>query len=130
MKTIVRVDTDTAPKAVGYYSQAVVCGEMVYCSAQIGHDPRTGSFVSEDLLDQADQALKNLSSVLQAAGSSLDRAVKVEIFLTDMNYFAAVNELYSRYFDGSIKPARQTTEVTNLPLWAKVSVSCTAALNA
>ena len=101
------ISTENAPGAIGPYSQAIKAGGLVFCSGQIPIDPATGNFVSDNVSEQTDQVLKNLSAVLEAAGSSLDGVVKTTVFLADMNDFGEMNEVYGRYFDSN-KPARAT----------------------
>jgi len=119
------VSTDKAPGAIGPYSQAVKVNGMVFCSGQIPIDPLTGSFVSDNIAEQTEQVLKNLNAVLESAGSGLDRVVKTTVFLADMEDFAAMNEVYSKYFDGN-KPARATVQAARLPRDAKVEIECVA----
>lgn len=119
------VSTDKAPGAIGPYSQAVVAGDMVYCSGQIPIDIATGEFVSDDVAEQTDQVLKNLSAVLEAAGSNLENVVKTTVFLADMADFARMNEVYEKFFGGS-KPARATVQAAGLPRGAAVEIECTA----
>jgi 2-iminobutanoate/2-iminopropanoate deaminase len=119
------ISTDKAPGAIGPYSQAIKTGGMVYCSGQIPIDPVTGEFVSNDITEQTDQVLKNLSAVLEAAGSSLSNVVKTTVFLADMSDFAAMNEIYASYF-GENKPARATVQAARLPREAKVEIECIA----
>jgi 2-iminobutanoate/2-iminopropanoate deaminase len=119
------VSTENAPGAIGPYSQAVVTGNMVFCSGQIPIDPSTGQFVSEDVAEQTEQVLKNLSAVLEAAGSDLGKVVKTTVFLADMNDFAAMNDVYARYFDAN-KPARATVQAARLPRDARVEIECIA----
>lgn len=119
------VSTENAPGAIGPYSQAVKTGNMVFCSGQIPIDPATGNFVSEDVAEQTEQVLKNLTAVLEAAGSDLGRVVKTTVFLADMNDFAAMNEVYARYFDAN-KPARATVQAARLPRDARVEIDCIA----
>jgi 2-iminobutanoate/2-iminopropanoate deaminase len=119
------VSTENAPGAIGPYSQAVVTGNMVFCSGQIPIDPATGQFVSEDVAEQTEQVLKNLSAVLEAAGSDLGKVVKTTVFLADMNDFAAMNDVYARYFDAN-KPARATVQAARLPRDARVEIECIA----
>ena len=119
------ISTDKAPGAIGPYSQAIKTGGMVYCSGQIPIDPVTGEFVSNDVTEQTDQVLKNLSAVLEAAGTSLGNVVKTTVFLADMSDFAAMNEVYARYF-GENKPARATVQAARLPREAKVEIECIA----
>ena len=122
-KTIVH--TDKAPAAVGPYSQAVKIGELVYTAGQIALDPATGQIVEGDVQAQTEQVLKNLQAVLKAAGSSLKNVVKTTVFLQDMGDFAAMNEVYGRYFDKK-PPARSTVQVAGLPLGAQVEIEVVA----
>jgi len=122
------VSTDKAPGAIGPYSQAVKAGNMVFCSGQIPIDPSTGEFVPGGVVEQAEQVLKNLTAVLEAAGSGLDRVVKTTVFLADMGDFAAMNEVYARYF-GESKPARATVQAARLPKDALVEIDCIAILD-
>lgn len=110
MKTI---NTDTAPAAVGPYSQAVISGNLVFTAGQIPLDPQTNELVDGDVAAQTEQVLQNLSAVLKAAGSSLEKAVKVTVFIKDMNDFTTINTIYEKYFTS--KPARSTVEVARLP---------------
>jgi 2-iminobutanoate/2-iminopropanoate deaminase len=119
------ISTDRAPGAIGPYSQAIKTGGMVYCSGQIPIDPATGEFVSNDVVEQTEQVLKNLSEVLKAAGSDLGNVVKTTVFLADMDDFAAMNEVYGRYFNEN-KPARATVQAARLPRDAKVEIECVA----
>ena len=119
------ITTDKAPGAIGPYSQAIKTGNLVFCSGQIPIDPATGEFVSDDVAEQTDQVLKNLRSVLEAAGSSLEDVVKTTVFVADMNDFAAMNEVYGRYFDGN-KPARATVQAARLTKDARVEIECVA----
>jgi 2-iminobutanoate/2-iminopropanoate deaminase len=98
---------------------------MVYCSGQIPIDPVTGEFVSNDIGEQTEQVLKNLSAVLEAAQTSLANVVKTTVFLADMSDFAAMNEIYGRFF-GENKPARATVQAARLPRDAKVEIECIA----
>ena len=117
--TMETISTEKAPGAIGPYSQAIKANGMVFCSGQIPIDIATGEFVSDDVAEQTEQVLKNLSAVLEAAGSSLEKVVKTGVFLADMNDFAAMNEVYGRYFDTN-KPARATVQAARLPRDAKV----------
>jgi 2-iminobutanoate/2-iminopropanoate deaminase len=119
------VSTENAPGAIGPYSQAIKAGNMVFCSGQIPIDVKTGEFVSEDIAEQTDQVLRNLSAVLEAAGTNLDNVVKTTVFLSDMNDFASMNEVYAKYFSEN-KPARATVEAARLPRDAKVEIECIA----
>ena len=119
------ISTENAPGAIGPYSQAVRAGNLVFCSGQIPLDPQTGEFVSDDIAEQARQVLKNLSAVLEAAGTSLNNVVKTTVFLSDMNDFVKMNEIYAEFF-GENKPARATVQAARLPRDAKVEIECIA----
>jgi 2-iminobutanoate/2-iminopropanoate deaminase len=119
------ISTENAPGAIGPYSQAVKIAGMVFCSGQIPIDPATGEFVSDDVAEQTEQVLKNLSAVLEAAGTNLNNVVKTTVFLADMNDFAAMNEVYARYFSDN-KPARATVQAARLPKDARVEIECIA----
>ena len=98
---------------------------MVFCSGQIPIDPATGEFVSDKVSEQTDQVLRNLSEVLAAAGMSLENVVKTTVFLSDMNDFVEMNEVYSKYFSDN-KPARATVQAARLPRDARVEIECIA----
>ena len=119
-----KIATTNAPAAIGPYSQAIRCGDMVYTSGQIPLDPATGTVVGEDIRTQAEQVMKNLSAVLTAAGSSFENAVKTTCFLADMADFAAFNEIYAAYFTTS--PARSCVAVKTLPKGVLVEVEVIA----
>ena len=119
------ISTENAPGAIGPYSQAVKTGNLVFVSGQIPIDPKTGAFVSEEIKEQTEQVLKNLSAILEAAGSQLENVVKTTVFLADMNDFAAMNEIYGKYFSEH-KPARATVEAARLPRDARVEIECIA----
>jgi len=119
------ISTDKAPGAIGPYSQAIKTGGIVYCSGQIPIDPVTGEFVSNDIAEQTEQVLKNLTAVLEAAQTSLANVVKTTVFLADMSDFAAMNEVYGRFFSEN-KPARATVQAARLPRDAKVEIECIA----
>lgn len=107
------IHTDKAPKAVGPYSQAIVSNGFVFTSGQIAINPETNSIDAQDIEGQTEQIMKNLKEVLEAAGSSFDKAVKTTCFLSDMNDFAAFNEIYGKYFTSL--PARSCVAVKTLP---------------
>jgi len=119
------ISTEKAPGAIGPYSQAIKAGNMIFCSGQIPIDVATGEFVSEGVAEQTEQVLKNLAAVLDAAGATLNNVVKTSVFLADMNDFAAMNEVYGRYFSEN-KPARATVEAARLPRDARVEIECIA----
>ena len=107
------VHTSNAPEAIGPYSQAVVTGNLVFTSGQIAINPQSGAVEATTIEEQTHQVCKNLSAVLEAAGSSLEKVVKTVCFLADMNDFAAFNAVYATYFTG--KPARSCVAVKTLP---------------
>jgi 2-iminobutanoate/2-iminopropanoate deaminase len=119
------VSTHTAPQAIGPYSQAVSLGNFVFTSGQIPTDPRTGQFVEGGIAEQTEQVLKNLSEVLRAAGVGLADVVKTTVYLADMNDFAAMNEVYGRFFPEN-PPARSTVQAARLPRDARVEIDVIA----
>lgn len=121
------VMTSDAPAAVGPYSQAVVAGGLIFVSGQLPIDPVTGAFPSEDIKELTRQSMKNLSAILKNAGTSMDKVVKTTIYLKNLADFAAVNEVYASFFNGSY-PARSCFEVAALPKGAKVEIEAIAAL--
>ncbi|MCC7234289.1 MAG: RidA family protein [Bryobacterales bacterium] len=121
------VATQAAPAALGPYSQAVVHNGLVYLSGQIPLDPATGQVVAGDAAAQTARVLDNLRAVLEASGASLDSVLKTTVFLADLNEFAAVNEVYGRYF-ASNPPARATVQAARLPRDARVEIECIAAV--
>ncbi len=123
MKEIIQ--TDQAPKAIGPYSQAIRTSGFVFASGQIPIDPETGQFVTGGIAEQTQQVIKNLSRVLEAAGSGLDRVVKTTVFLADMEEFAAMNEVYGKFFSAE-PPARATVEAARLPRDARVEIEAIA----
>ena len=125
MKKIIH--SDTAPKAIGPYSQAVAIGELVFCSGQIPLDPVTMQIVGVAAAEQVRQVLENMKAVLAAANSDLSKVVKTTMFLKNMADFAAVNEVYATYFPSN-PPARSTIEVARLPKDALVEIECVAQL--
>ena len=120
-----RVVTTGAPAAIGPYSQAIVSGQFVFASGQIALDPESGQLVAEDVQTQTRRALLNLAAVLEAAGSSLLQVVKTTVFLTTMDNFAAMNEVYGEFFGGE-PPARSTIAVADLPRKALVEIEAIA----
>ena len=123
MKDIIH--TEQAPKAIGPYSQAIRTNGFVFASGQIPIDPKTGEFVAGGIAEQTEQAIKNLSRVLEAAGSDLTRVVKTTVFLVDMGEFAAMNEVYGRFFSEE-PPARATVAAARLPRDARVEIEAIA----
>lgn len=122
------IATENAPKAIGPYSQAIRSGELIFCAGQIPLDPATGKIVQGDIRDQTRRALQNLSSVLDAAGSAISRVVKTTVFLTDLDNFKAMNEVYAEFF-GEQPPARSTVQVSRLPAAALVEIEAIAITN-
>lgn len=120
------VNTRRAPGAIGPYSQAVIAGGFVHCSGQIAIDPQSGEFLGGDVAAQTERVLENLKAVLEEAGTSLSRAVKCTVYLADLGDFAAMNEVYARYFPGQGPPARACVEVRRLPKDAAVEIDCIA----
>ena len=115
-----KIHTDNAPAAIGPYSQAVTLGNLVFTSGQIPINPATGAVEATDIKAQAEQVCKNLSAVLEAAGSSLEKAIKTTCFLRNMEDFAAFNEVYAKYF--TEKPARSCVAARELPKGVLVEV--------
>ena len=108
------IATDHAPKAIGPYSQAIRANGLIFTSGQVAIDPATQQVITGDITAQTDRVLKNLDAILQASGSTLDKVLRCTVFLKNMGDFAAMNEVYGRYFKQS-PPARSTVEVARLP---------------
>lgn len=121
-----KVATEKAPAAIGPYSQAIVCGEMVFTSGQIPINPASGNVEAITIEEQTEQVMQNLGAVLQEAGSSFEKAVKTTCFLADIADFAAFNAVYAKYF--TTKPARSCVAVKDLPKGVKVEVEVIATL--
>jgi 2-iminobutanoate/2-iminopropanoate deaminase len=126
-RVIETVATDRGPKAIGPYSQAIRANGFVFLSGQIPLDPKTQQIVDGDVAAQTERVLENLKGVVEAAGSSMQQVVKTTVFLADMNDFAAMNEVYSRYFV-THPPARSTVEVSRLPRNVRVEIDLIALL--
>ncbi|HYP21228.1 MAG TPA: RidA family protein [Chloroflexia bacterium] len=126
MRDVVR--TEGAPGAIGPYSQGIKVGGLVFTAGQVGFDPATGQFVEGGVEEQTRRTLENISAILEAAGTSLDRAVKVTVFLSDMSLFEAMNGVYKQFFSDT-PPARTTVAVAGLPRNALVEIECVAALD-
>ena len=122
------VKTSNAPAAIGPYSQAIKVGEFVFTSGQVAIDPATGELIGGGIAEQTERVLKNVAAVLEAAGSSLDQVVKTLVFLADMNDFAAMNEVYGKFFTGA-PPARSTVQAARLPKDARVEIEAIALVN-
>ena len=119
------VSTDQAPAAIGPYSQAVKINGMIFVSGQIAIDPATGSIVDGDVQAQTRQVLNNVKAVLEAAGSSLDKVVKTTVYITDMDNFSKVNEIYAEFFIAR-PPARACVEVSRLPKDVSIEIEAVA----
>ena len=119
------IATDKAPKAIGPYSQAVLVGNVIYTAGQIALDPGTMQIVGQNVAEQTDRVLQNLTAVLEQAGSGLPHVVKTTVFLADMADFPAMNEVYARHF-GDHRPARSTVAVRTLPKDARVEIDAIA----
>jgi 2-iminobutanoate/2-iminopropanoate deaminase len=121
------IATDRGPKAIGPYSQAIRANGFLFVSGQIPLDPATQQLISGDISAQTERVLENLKGIVEAAGSSLDRVVRATVFLADMNEFAAMNEVYGRYFQKQ-PPARSTVQVSRLPRDVRVEIDVIALL--
>ena len=119
-----KISTSSAPAAIGPYTQAIVCGNLVFTSGQIALDPQSGVVVSDTIEGQTEQVCKNIGQVLKAVGSSFDKAIKTTCFLADMSDFAAFNEIYGNYFTS--KPARSCVAVKTLPKNVLVEIDVVA----
>lgn len=119
------IHTDNAPQAIGPYSQAIEAGGMVFASGQLGLDPTTGAFPEGDIKEQTRQSLTNAKNILEQAGTDLGHVVKTTVFLSDMDNFAAMNEVYAEFFTLPY-PARSAVAVKTLPKNALVEVECIA----
>ena len=122
-----QIETKFAPKPVGPYSQAVKIENWLYCSGQIALDTETGEMVGDGNIEkEARQVLKNLIAVVEAAGGESSNVIRTTIYLTDLNDFAKVNQIYAETFDSKVSPARACVEVSNLPKGGKVEIDCIA----
>ena len=119
------ITTAGAPAPIGPYNQAIQTGNMLFISGQICIDPATGSLKNKDLQEETHQVMHNLKAILQEAGMDFKNVVKTSIFITDMNRFAEINEVYGKYFDGNF-PARETVQVSALPKFVNVEISMIA----
>ena len=125
MSKLELIQTDQAPAAIGPYSQAVAVDGWVFCSGQIPIDPATGELNKGTVAEQSELVLTNLRAVLEAAGSSMGQVVKTTVFLSDMNTFAEMNEVYARHF-GDHRPARAAVQAGALPKFCDVEIECVA----
>ena len=124
MKTI--INTPNAPAPIGPYNQAVLTGNMLYTSGQIALHPTTNELVLDTIEAETSQVMENLKAVLAAADMTFENVIKSSIFISDMNSFGQINEVYGTYFDASTAPARETVEVANLPKFVNVEISMIA----
>lgn len=120
------VTTERGPKPIGPYSQAIQCNGFIYLSGQVALDPKTGALAEGDIRQQTERTLENIKGILEAGGANLQHVVKTTVFLKDMNDFAAMNEVYAKYFT-SAPPARSTVQVSRLPKDALVEIEVIAA---
>ena len=124
MKTI--INTENAPAPIGPYNQAILSNGTLYISGQIPLDPKSGELVSGDIKAETKQSMENLKAILTEANMTFENVVKSSIFLSDMNQFTQVNEVYASYFNAETAPARETVEVANLPKFVNVEISMIA----
>mgnify|MGYP001307177091 CR=1 FL=1 len=121
------IETKFAPKPVGPYNQAVLVENWLYCSGQIALDPATGEMIGNgNIEEETRQVLKNLIAVVEAAGGKNSNVIRTTIYLTDLNDFAKVNQIYAETFDSKVSPARACVEVSNLPKGGKIEIDCIA----
>ena len=121
------IETKSAPKPVGPYNQAVLVENWLYCSGQIALDPVTGEMVGNGSIEEeAKQVLKNLIAVVEAAGGENSNVIRTTIYLTDLNDFGKVNQIYAETFNNKVSPARACVEVSNLPKGGKIEIDCIA----
>lgn len=121
------ISTDNAPKAIGPYSQACMTESVIYTSGQLPIDSETGRFVEGGIKEQTRQSLKNVKAILESVGSGMDKVLKTTVFLSDMNNFASMNEVYGEFFKDGQYPARSAIEVSKLPMNALVEIEAVAA---
>lgn len=121
------INTDKAPKAIGPYSQACMTEDIIYTSGQLPIDSKTGRFVEGGIKEQTRQSLKNVKAILESVGSGMDKVLKTTVFLSDMNNFASMNEVYGEFFKDGQYPARSAIEVSKLPMNALVEIEVVAA---
>ncbi len=119
------IQTEKAPAAIGPYSQAIRIGDFLYTSGQIALDPESGIFLSGKIEEETEQTLKNISAILQEGGLSLENVVKTTVYLSDLNHFSQMNQVYEKYFSKT-KPARACVQVAALPKGAKIEIDAIA----
>ena len=120
------INTPNAPAPIGPYNQAVLNGDMLYTSGQIALDPKTGKLVTDSIEAETKLVMENLKAILIEANMTFENVIKTSIFISDMNNFAAINEVYAKYFNAETAPARETVEVANLPKFVNVEISVIA----
>lgn len=121
------INTASAPAPIGPYNQAILSGNMLFISGQICIDPATGEMKNKDIQQETHQVMHNLKAILSAAGMTFNNVVKTSIFITDMNRFSEINEVYGKYFEGDF-PARETIQVSALPKFQNVEISMIAVM--
>ena len=119
------IQTDQAPAAIGPYSQAIRIGDFLYTSGQIALDPESGIFLSGEIEEETEQTLKNISAILQAGGVNFENVIKTTVYLSDLNDFTRMNQVYEKYFSKN-KPARACVQVAALPKGAKIEIDAIA----
>ena len=122
------INTPSAPKALGPYSQAIITGGLIFTSGQIPLNPMTGNIVEGDFKQRVMQVLKNINAVLEAGGTEFSSILKMTVFLTDLSRFSTVNEVFSDQFKGIEPPARSVVEVAGLPMNADIEIECIASV--
>jgi 2-iminobutanoate/2-iminopropanoate deaminase len=123
---MIKIETENAPKAIGPYSQAVRAGQLLFISGQLPINPRTGKVEEASIEGQTGQVLANIKAILEAAGCGFDDVVRAEVYLKDLQDFAAMNQIYAEHFSSDVKPARQAMQVAKLPLDVRIEISCIA----
>ena len=126
MKKIIK--TENAPKPIGPYNQAVIAGNYMYISGQIALNPKNGELITGEIKKETTQVMENLKAILSEASLTFENVVKTTIFLSDMNDFSSVNEIYGSYLNNSTAPARETVQVSRLPVGVNVEISMIAML--
>lgn len=126
MKTIIK--TELAPAPIGPYNQAILKGNMLYTSGQIAIDPQSGNLVTDAIKTETKLVMENLKAILGEAGMTFENVLKTTIFISDMQNFSAINEVYGSYFNDATAPARETVQVANLPKFVNVEISAIASI--
>lgn len=120
------INTSNAPAPIGPYNQAILSGNMLFISGQIAINPETNELVTRTIVDETKQVMENLNAILKEAGMDFENVIKTSIFISDMNNFSQINEVYGEYFNQDTAPARETVEVANLPKFVNVEISAIA----